>query len=406
MSQANSLKKSNLFEIIKSVKKNGPITKPEITKLTGLASATVFNLVNELVDKNVLKQNGNAYSQGGRRALYYSFNCNLFYIVGVDIGVNSIAAAIYDLDLNVIDKCQKKFELSENSVEKGINFTIILLKELFQRVGAEHDKILGIGISVPGPVNFSKGTIIKLTNVPKWRNVPLKEILEDELKIMVMIDNDSNNSILSMKWIHMNKEKSDIVYLSTTDGIGMGILINGAIYRGNHYIAGEIGHISVDKNGEKCNCGNRGCIELYSSDRSIVNIIRRGLNNGEVSILRDMCNNNFSNLDMEMIVNAAKNGDDFAKGNLERAGEILSICISNIIKNYDPEEIIIDSTWLRDFTNIVNDLKNNVYEITRLINRDEVRITFNPLKDLFIIGAATLILENQFGSYENCRLLI
>jgi len=405
MIRTGLLKKSNMLEIIKTVKNSGPITKPDIAKQTGLASATVHNLVNELLNKNIVIEEGNADSSGGRKALLYRFNSRIYYIVGVDIGVKSITAIIFDLDLNVIEKIQKKYELADYGVEEGISFTVGLLKELLKKVKDNKEKVVGIGISVPGPVDFQKGIVLKLTNVIKWKNIPLKEIIENEMGIPTIIDNDSNSSVLSLKWIEAARGMKNVVYLSTTEGIGTGLLINGSVYRGDHHIAGEIGHLSVDLEGDKCNCGNTGCIELMSSDLGIIGLARKVLRDENDSMIKELCGNKLDNLNMEIIVQAAKKRDAAARELLLCAAKYIGICISNIIRIYDPNEIIIDSTWLKDFNDIFNSIKDYVYESMEFINRDDVKINLNPIKDIFVVGAATLVLEHQFKSYENNKLL-
>lgn len=405
MIRTGLLKKNNMLEIVKVIKNSGPITKPDVVKLTGLASATVHNLVNELLDKKVVIEEGNADSSGGRKALLYRFNSRKYYVVGVNIGIKSTTAIVYDMDLNIIEKEQKKFELAAHSVEEGISFTTLLLKELFNKINVESEKILGIGISMPGPVNFRKGIVMKLTNAPRWRNVPIKEIIEGEFKIPTIVDNDSNSSVLCLKWMDAAREMKNAVYLSTNGGIGTGILINGSVYRGDHNIAGEIGHLSVDLNGKACNCGNVGCIELMASDQGMVDIAKTMLRNGSESIINVLCGNELDNLNMEIIVQAAKKQDEVAKNILQDTARYLSICISNIIKIYDPNEIIIDAAWLKEFTDIFNSIKNTVYESTEFINRDEVKIILNSVSEIFVLGAATLVLEHQFKSYENNKLI-
>ena len=406
MINTSVLKKNNMLEIIKMIKNSGSITKPEIVKLTGFASATVHNLVNELQKKGILNEEGNADSNGGRKALLYSFNAQKYYVLGLDIGVKKVAASVFDLDLNSIDTLQKKYDIAALTVEEGINFAINLIKELIAGLNISKEKIIGLGICVPGPVNFHKGLVVKLTNANKWRNIPLKEIMENELGIHVIVDNDSNGSVLSLKWKSFNGAMKNVVYLSTMEGIGTGILINGDVYRGNHHIAGEIGHLSIDLDGEKCNCGNTGCIELVSSDLGIVERTKKRIKKEDSPVILKLCNNEPNRLSMDIIVQAAKYNDAFAKQVLLDAAKYLGICLSIIVKVYDPDEIIVDSTWLKEFSELFNGIKNSVYENTEFINRDDVKIVLNKIDDIFVLGAATLILEYHFSSYENSMLLV
>lgn len=405
MANSSLLKKNNMLDIIKVIKNNSPITKPDVAKKANLTNSTVNSFINELIEKNIVSEEGIADSNGGRRASLYRFNSKIYYVMGLHIGVKSMVISIFDLDLNIIEKIENRYELDEVGVEEGIRFILDLFPKILNIARISRDKVIGLGISVPGPVNFEKGLIYELTNAPKWRNVPLKDIMEKELGITTIIDKDNNCNVLSLKWMDNNREKKNVVYLSTFEGIGTGILIDGKVYRGNHCVAGEIGHISVDINGERCNCGNSGCIELLASNLAIIGKVRKKISRGEKTLISELSGGSIDNIDMDIIIHAAKSQDPLAKEVLWEASRYIGICICNVIKTYDPDEIILHCTWLKEFNDIFYSVMNSAYESTELIRRDDVMITMNTVKDLHIIGAATLVIEYQFKSHENCALL-
>jgi len=402
---ANTTKKLNMLKLINIIKNNGQITKPEITSLSGLTSVTVHNFVNEMVEKNIILEEGNADSNGGRRAALYRFNSNLYNIIGINIAVKKVIVSLFDLDLNILDTIDKKCKLDLLTVDEGIRFILDMVDTLIKKSGVNRDKIIGIGMSVPGPVNYEKGLIYELPNLPKWRNIPIKDIFEQETKLPVYVDKDNNGALLGLKWKNILKHTDNIVYLCTIEGIGTGILLNGEIFRGNRCAAGEVGHITVEMNGPKCNCGNFGCIELFASDLSIINNLNSQLESKKEGVLYELCNGDVSKINMPLAIEAAKKGDNVVKEVFKEAGRYLSVCINNILKIYAPMEIIIESTWLNEFKEIYYSILDYVYETSNFFERNDVRISLNTFKDSYIVGSATVVLDNLFKAYEGNKLL-
>jgi predicted NBD/HSP70 family sugar kinase len=399
------LKKNNMLQLINIIRNCGAITKPEIAKLSKFTSVTVHNFVNELIEKNIILEEGIADSNGGRRAIIYRFNSKIFYIIGINIAVKKVVVSVFDLDLNIINSVSQKCELADSTVDEGIRFILDLVSLLIDKTGISKEKIIGIGVSVPGPVNYSKGLIYNLPNLPKWRNVPLKDIIESEIKLPVFIDKDNNASLLSLKWKNVLKNNDNVVFLCTSEGIGTGILINGEIFRGNHNAAGEVGHITVEIDGPKCNCGNNGCIELYASDLAIINSLIKGLQSKKEGILYELCQGDSSKISMSLAIEAVQKNDPFVKEVFTRAGKYMGICISNILKVYAPTEVIIESTWLNEFSEIFYSILDYVYETGNFFERNDVRITLNTVENSFMTGSATIVLDHLLKTPEDNKLL-
>lgn len=398
-------KKNNALNILKTIKNNGQATKPEIAAFTGLTSVSVHNFVNELVEKNIILEEGNAGSNGGRRAVLYRFNSNLYNIIGINIAVKYVTVSLFDLDLNILDSITKKSKLELLNVDEGIRLIVDMVNSLMDKLNVKSEKIAGIGVSVPGPVNYEKGLIYELPNLPKWRNIPIKDILENELGMPVHVDKDINGMLLGLKWKNVLKNSDNVVYLVTIEGIGTGILLNSEIYRGNRCAAGEVGHLTVDINGPRCNCGNYGCIELYASDLAIINGLSEQFEEEKESILYKLCEGDVSRINMSNIVEAAKQGDLQVKETLRNAGKYLGICINNILKTYAPMEVVIESTWLGEFNDIYYSILDYVYETSNFFERSHVRITLNAFENIYFIGSATTVLDNLFKTHENNKLL-
>lgn len=405
MTNTYAIKRSNMLNIMRIIKNSGQITKPEITAASGLTSVTVHNFVNELIEKKIVFEEGNANSNGGRRAVLYRFNSNLYNIIGVNFAVKKVTVSLFDLDLNILDSMSKKCKLELLTVDEGIRFIVEMVRSLVDKSGINNEKIIGIGVLVPGPVDYGQGLIYELPNLPKWRNIPIKDILENSLGIPVYVDKDNNGALLGLKWKNVFKNTDNVVYFSAIEGIGTGILLNSEIFRGNRCAAGEIGHISVDMKGPRCNCGNYGCVELYASDMAILNALSSDLEKNKQGILYELCNGDLNKISIPLVIEAGKKGDRLVNEVLQNAGKYLGACINNILKIYAPTDIVIDSTWLGEYEDIYFSMIDFIYETSNFFERNQVRINLNTLENIVIIGSATIVLDNLFKTCEGNRLL-
>lgn len=397
------LKKNNMFKVISALKNNGPMTKPDISHYTDLAQASVHNYINELVERNIVKEEGQNTSNGGRKAAIYSFNSGIKYIAGVCVELSKISCGIFDLDFNEIYFKEKAMDLEKTDVQTGLKAITELISASVEESGADKD-IIGIGITVPGPVDRLEGVVLRIINADHWTGIPLKSIVEEKLSVNTRIENDNNGLALLYKWTEMPEEKSNIVHISIINGIGSGVIVNGALYQGSHNIAGEIGHISVAPNGKSCRCGNNGCVELYSSNAAIIDSVQKELEKGIKSSLAEVYEKNRC-LEITDIVEAAKSNDMLAYKAFISAAEYMVICLDNVIKMFDPEEIIFYCKWMEQLPDIFNMVVNQVFNNTKFINRNELRIKLNTNKHIMTKGAAALQYDLIFRSYKDCPLL-
>jgi predicted transcriptional regulator len=272
MSNNIEVKQRNFLDVIKVIWNNGSVTKSEIARSLNLTSITVHNYVSELIEKNLVIVDGNAESNGGRRAILYKFNTGFGYIVSQNLGISYLNTCIFDMGLNLLYRNKLIYPMgySErivNLMHKEIDTGIRILQ-------LDYKKCIGIGISVPGQVDHESGVIFNLTNMPGWIGIPIKNIIEEKTGIATFVDNDNNVNVLSAKWLDIVKEQSNAVFISISSGIGTGILTKGKLLYGSHSNVGEIGHTTIQFDGPECTCGNRGCIEVLASDFAIIKKVK------------------------------------------------------------------------------------------------------------------------------------
>jgi predicted NBD/HSP70 family sugar kinase len=394
MTNTSSLKKSNLLRIVQTIKALGPVSKPDIATATGLTGASVHNLVKELEGKGLVKEIGLSSSSGGRKASLYTFNSSCFYLIGFTATLNTMSTALYDLDFTTLYHNDVDFSLNGNSVESGITTMVEEVRKAVEVAAGMPGALLGVGVSVPGLVDYEKGVVIRLTNAPRWKNVPVRDILKRELGQSAVVDKDTNAALLHIRQTRTQASPVNAVFLSISHGIGAGLYLNGGIFRSNHGLAGEVGHLSVDSEGKLCNCGNRGCLELYISNRALYEKAKAIL----PSLDREMnCTDNC----IETIA-AAMEADGVAPMTLyEEASDRLARCIGDTIRMYDPDEVIIECAWLRRYEEIYLKLCASVFDNNNLIDRSAVTISLNTVEDIWVKGAASLVYDRQFSDYTS-----
>src|SRR5699024_664973 len=340
--------------VLKEIEEKSPISRAEISKDTGLNKATVSTMVAELINDSLIYEIGSGRSSGGRKPVLLNFNYKAGYSIGIDLGVNYILAILTDLRGNIIFEINH--HLNTINLSKIEEELILLIDTLIQKAPKSSYKVIGIGIGVPGIVN-NKGQILFAPNL-KWKQVDLKDNLEQRFNIPVIVENEANAGVYGEQLHSSVKDVHNITYVSVGIGIGTGIIIDGKLFTGSTGISGEMGHMTIKSNGKKCSCGNRGCWELYAAESSLLNKAK------QLSIFK-----NHRDLKIHHIIEEAENNNNEILKLLNTIGEYIGICLVNIINTFNPELVIVGNSfgvlkkWLENPINRI--LDNRLYPYQR-----------------------------------------
>jgi predicted NBD/HSP70 family sugar kinase len=405
MGNTAELKKNNMLSLIQTAYVSRATTKPELAKLLNLTIPTVHNFISELVAHDIVTEDGADDSRGGRRAVRYSFNGDLYHILGVRVTPQRIDIGLFDMVLNCIRQDQFQVKLDDYTSEEGLQLIITYIKNIIVQWNIDMAALLDIGITFPGPVDYTTGVILKLPNLLHWENIPAKTILERELGHSVIVEKDSFSNVIGLKWLNHVKLDSNVIFLAIEIGVGIGFLNNGQLYRGKNHMMGEIGHMCIEPNGLLCKCGGRGCLELYASDIGIMKRVSERVKNGESPLLAGLCGGNSQDIDMPMILDAEQQGDQVARAELEFCLKYIADCIVDVIKLYDPDQIIVGHRWLDRYPDMVAKIYEHISMHSLFGNKSFVLVEFNKITGLELISAAAIAVEHQFSSSNNCKLL-
>ena len=257
------------------------------------------------------------------------------YYLGVDMGGTLIKIAIVDDKANVIEEAVVNTDI--NASPKSVIENIV---EVFKKF-KNYNKVKTIGIGIAGDIDFKQGIVRLSPNLPKWNKVQLKKDIEKLTGKKVFVDNDANTAAIGAYWLDIKAKADNMVCVTLGTGVGGGIIINKKLFRGNSGTAGEIGHITVEPEGRKCNCGNYGCAETYIGVRHIVKETIDLLKTKKSKYIVKLANNDIEQITPKLLSQAAEKGDVVAKKVWNNAGEKLGILLSDIIDFFNPDCIVL-----------------------------------------------------------------
>ncbi|UPM55674.1 ROK family glucokinase [Gottfriedia acidiceleris] len=311
-------------------------------------------------------------------------------IVGVDLGGTSIKLALLTNNGEFIDKWEVPTDKSDSG--KHIPKTItIAIEEKLKQMDKTKEDIAGIGIGAPGSVRLEDGLIFAAVNLG-WVNFPLKEILEKESGIPVIVDNDANIAAVGEMWKGAGNGAKDVVMVTLGTGVGGGVIVNGDVAHGISGSAGEIGHITVQlENGVLCNCGKRGCLETISSATGIARIANEKLQNTtKETVLKEVSND--SPITAKDVFEAYATGDEVAEEIVNHVMRYLALVLAGVGNTLNPENIIIGGGVSNAGELLLKPLKKYFDEFAFTTVRDSTKLSIAKLgNDAGAIGAAYLV---------------
>lgn len=215
------------------------------------------------------------------------------------------------------------------------------IQQVLQQAHITSDQVVGIGVSIAGPLDSHRGIIFTSPNLPGWNHIRLKDILHCRYSIPIIIENDANAATFGEYAFGAGRGYNNLVYLTISTGIGGGIIVDNQIVRGASGTAGELGHIVIDRNGEQCNCGNIGCLESIASGSAIARRANRAI--ATHSYFKDShSNKQRSYIDAQLVAKDANDGIPAAQAIIADAAEALGVGLVDIIHIFNPEVIILD----------------------------------------------------------------
>ncbi|SFU45475.1 ROK family transcriptional regulator [Alicyclobacillus macrosporangiidus] len=375
------IKALNRSIVLNLIRTQSPISRTQIAKITGLNKATVSALVDELIQDNLVQEVGHGHARVGRRPVLLLFNADAGHVIGMDLGVNYIRVLATDLAARARHAYESPLDPSA-SVETNLRLVVDMVRKAAEALPPSSLGIVGIGIGVPGLVDYDTGTVINAPNL-RWSDLPLRERLERELQMPVFVDNEANAGALGEKLFGSGKDVSDLVYVSVGIGIGTGIIVGGELMRGRRGLAGEFGHMTVETAGARCSCGNTGCLELYASEAAVEQMYLR--ESGRPAKLAE-------------IQERLAENDAAAISAVQAAGYYLGVGVANIINGLNPSMVVIGNRVAQFGDWLLRPVEQAVQNRSFVARNSATPIRISSLgRDAIAVGAAALVLHHYFS---------
>ncbi|MEU0840898.1 ROK family transcriptional regulator [Streptomyces sp. NPDC005962] len=319
----SSLHRANLERVVRAVRMAGSLTQAEIARSTGLSAATVSNIVRELKDGGTVEVTPT--SAGGRRARSVSLSGDAGIVVGVDFGHTHLRVAVGNLAHQVLAEEAEPLDVDASSAQ-GLDRAEQLVSRLITSTGLSRDKVVGVGLGVPAPIDVETGTLGSTAILPGWAGTNPRDDLAQRLGVPVHVDNDANLGALGELVWGSGRGVADLAYIKVADGVGAGLVISGQIYRGPGGTAGEIGHITLDESGPVCRCGNRGCLETFAAARYILPLLHSA---------------HGADLTIERMVQLARDGDPGCRRVIADVGRHIGSGVANLCNLINPSRMVL-----------------------------------------------------------------
>lgn len=380
--------------ILTLIHKEGYLSQTEIADRTKIRPGTVLNIVEELLKERLIRAKGEGKSRGGRRPTLLELNPDAHWAIGLDIDEVRILGGLVNLKGEILSQ-KKRDGYIYQSQEELIDYITRIIDEL---ISESHNKqrIIGIGMGIPGLVDRERGISLYCSYYDWWRNLPLKALLEKKFKFPVHMENDTIAATLGERWFGAGKEAKNFLYLNLEETIGMGIVIEGRPYYGTGGSAGELGHTIIKEDGPLCICGNEGCVEALASGMAIRKEAQRLLREGVKSLITDEVKEG-EEITLETIIRAVSKGDKVASKLIYDTGVHLGVAISNMVNVLNPELIILGGSLMGAKEMFTETIVKSIKTHCLAKPSSEVRVVTSELGEKSgLLGASTLVTKQFF----------
>lgn len=369
-----------------------PLTsRASLARLTRLTRTTVSELVGELIGEGLVEETGQGPSIGGKPPTLLNVIDNSRQIIGVDLASNEFQGAVVNLRGHI--RHQTCLPVENRDGDAALSLVYNLIDTLLEHTDAP---VLGIGIGSPGLIDPQNGVIRYSVNLD-WRDLPLAKIIEDRYHLPVRVANNSQAAAMAEITFGSNRSARNLIVLKVGRGIAAGIVINGQSYFGDGFGAGEIGHLVVQKDGELCRCGNRGCLETIASSEAILQKARRAIQSNPNSVLKNISRNPEC-VTLRDIVNAYQQGDLDVALIVDEAANALGTVLANLVCTININTIIIAGMLTDLGPDFINAIEKHVRQNAFTLLADQAQINTSTLgKNIVILGVAAKLMQYELG---------
>ena len=316
-------------------------------------------------------------------------------VLAIDVGGTKIRIAIISGKGKIIAK-EQRLTLADEGLEAVTGRIISGIDRLLRLKNLAPSQLHSIGIAAAGAIDSEKGLVTSSPNLPGWCDVPLRDIVKSKYGVDTFLINDASAAALGEHEFGAGRGVNNLIYLTVGTGIGGGIIIDGKLYLGPSGSAGEIGHMTIDVNGQRCSCGNTGCLETLASGTAMAKEAIKRIKQGEKSSLTEIVGGKIENITAETVEVAARGGDSLASEVISEAATYLGVGMVNLVNIFNPEMIIVGGGVAKMGDLLLNPVRQVVQERAFQLPAQAVRIVQAQLgDDSGLLGAAAFAFQQK-----------
>jgi len=383
--------------VIDLIRAHGHITRPELVRRAGLGRAVVTQRVSELIDLGVAEDGDPAPSTGGRPAREIRIRAGAGSILAAELGATSISVALSDL------ACRTRLEREEPmDVAAGPEACLAQLERLFDGLLSHSQDpcppLWGIGVGLPGPVEFATGRPIAPPIMPGWDDYPVRERLRERHGVPVWVDNEVNVMALGELRAGLAAGERHALYVKIGTGIGAGLISNGRLHRGAQGCAGDLGHLAVvDDESMLCRCGNRGCLEALAGGAALGRDGERAAREGRSPFLEAVLEQN-GTVTARDVASGAQSGDRASYDLLARAGTLIGETLASVVSFFNPSLILVGGGVAESGDLLMANIREATYRRALPLATRDLRLTRSVLGERSgLTGAAYMACDELFS---------
>ncbi|HEU4321173.1 MAG TPA: ROK family transcriptional regulator [Acidimicrobiia bacterium] len=360
-------------DLLSLIRSGEATTRGQLIEITGLARSTVAQRVDALISSGLVVEAGEAESTGGRPPTLLGFNDDAGVVLVADFGATHSRIAVTNLGADVLVDQTAEIDINAGP-EEVLGWLETALGALLAESGHSIEDVKGIGVGLPGPVDFDRGVAVHPPIMAGWHEYPVAERLGQRFGVPVLIDNDVNIMALGEQWA-MTSRVSDFIYLKVGTGIGSGLILGGRIHRGAHGAAGDIGHVQAADEEIVCRCGNNGCLEAAASGAALAAAL--GLRGSRE------------------VVQAVREGDKEASRAVREAGRLIGEVLAGTVNLLNPALIVVGGDMAAAEQQLLAGIREVVYRRSTALSTTDLQITTSSLGDRAgVTGAAAMVIDH------------
>ncbi len=384
----NNVDVSNLNRslVLQYLHRNGICTRVQISRALGLTQASISKITASLIKEAIIEETGFVSGDKGRRSIGVTISSSKKFI-GVKLSRRSFSVGVFDIWGTAFNVATERF-----SGSVGIELLFSKIKKYIQEFLDSQTDVAAIGFAVPGPFYIKDNRILLITSMNNWHDIRLSDEFENDFNLPLIFSHDANAGALADWWFGTQKapHNGTLVHFLVGEGVGAGIISDGHVLEGDQGIAGEIGHISIDVNGQKCACGNQGCLEGYCSSLSFISQALEIREKYPNSLL-----NKIHNLSVKEIYNCCQQGDKAATDLVVKMGRYIGYGVVTLINAYNPSIIVISNEMAQGGYFLLDVVKKTVKErvLDNVYEKTSIVLSSFP-HDSVLYGAAAVAINH------------